>query len=99
MSAASTLNLGFQGLARSSREACVDHGGDSRLLRIALLYGEQFKLPRASRWVQVLSGTAWVSFDGKDHILDGGECLSVYKAKGGAIVSALCEKGIVFEIT
>ena len=96
---ATTIDLAFDGIARRAREACIDRRGDYRMLRIALLYGEQFRLPRGSQCLRVLSGTAWVSLCGEDHVLEGGDCLSVYKAKGGAIVSALCEEGIVFEIS
>jgi hypothetical protein len=96
---AATIDLAFQGIAQKAREACVDRRGDCRVLRIALLYGEEFRLPRASRWLQVLSGTAWVSIRGRDYVLDGGDCLAIGKAKEGAIVSSLREEGIVFEIS
>lgn len=99
MSAATTIDLAFDGIARRAREACIDRRGDYGVLRIALLYGEEFRLPRASKWLQVLSGIAWVSLCGKDHILNGGDCISIDKAKGGAIVSALREESVVFEIS
>lgn len=100
MSAVTTIDhLVFEGFARKAREACVDRPDDLRVMRIALLYGEQFRIPKGAEWLQVLSGTAWVSVRGKDHVLGGGDCLSVHRAKGGAIVSALCEEGIVFEIS
>ena len=93
---AATMDIAFDDIARSS---CVERRSDYPVLRIALLYGEQFRLPRDSRWLQVLAGTAWVSLGGKDHVLDGGDCLTVSKAKDGAIVSALREDSIVIEIS
>jgi hypothetical protein len=81
-------------VARGSDEACEPLAA----LRVALLYGEQLRLPDSSRELQVLSGRAWVSQDGEDYILGSGESLAVAPRKGGAIISALGGEALFFEI-
>ena len=72
---------------------------DAPALRVALRYGEQIKAPEKTRGLRVLSGLAWVSVDGKDHILREGDCLAVSGARGGAIISPLRAGEILFEIS
>jgi hypothetical protein len=46
-----------------------------------------------------LSGKAWVSFGGQDYILGSDDSLAVPKVKNGAIISALGNEALFFEIT
>lgn len=85
----------------TSSDICVEKPRKHRpTARLALLYSEQFRFPRSSRWqVHILSGKAWISFDRKDFLLKSGDCLSVPKIKNGAIISALGNEALFFEIT
>lgn len=106
MSASTMINLAFDDFtrfARDSRGVRVEYPDEAceetPALRIALLYGEQLRVPSSSEKLQLLSGTAWVSLGGRDHILRGGDCLSLSREKGGAIISPLREEAILFEIS
>jgi hypothetical protein len=106
MSSAIMINLAFDDFSRAARGA--DERRERRYagscdeisaLRIALRYGEQLRVPDASKRLHLLSGTAWVSSGGRDYVLDDGDCLSVSRAKGGAIISPLREEPILFELS
>jgi mannose-6-phosphate isomerase-like protein (cupin superfamily) len=65
-----------------------------------LLYGEQFRFPSSSEWrLRILSGKAWISFEGQDFILGSGESLAVPKVKNGGIISAMGKEALFYEIT
>lgn len=67
-------------------------------LRLVLLAGEQIRVPRKQRFLRVVSGRAWVSYDGKDHDLTSGQGLALENRKDSAIVSAMDDESLVFEV-
>jgi hypothetical protein len=106
MSDATIIDLAFYGISRAAWNG--DRSGKARAdaaceeqpgLRLALLYGEELRLPDSAERLHMLSGTAWVSMGGRDYVLGSGDCLAFTRAKGGAIVSALREQSILFELT
>jgi hypothetical protein len=87
----------FQGVAR---------GVDSEApLRIVLLPGEALRIPRARATVKVLSGTAWLTSDGKDIILCQGQCSdcdeqcqSMATAREPSVISGVGSQAVLFEV-
>ncbi|HET7838893.1 MAG TPA: hypothetical protein VFL04_03985 [Rectinemataceae bacterium] len=88
-----TISLSFNDFARTASE-----GEALQALRIALLYGEQLRIPSSSEWLRILAGKAWVSYSGEDHLLGEGEELDLPRAKGGAVISALGGESLFFEV-
>ncbi len=69
-------------------------------LRIAFLYREELVFPNNSDWViKILSGKAWVTFKGHDFLLCIDESLAIPKAANGAIISAMGNEALFFEVS
>jgi hypothetical protein len=102
-----TISLVFEDFARIAQRAtlapCAGEVATSErkpTLRIALLYREQIRLPSSTGWLlRVLSGKAWVSFDGQDSFPASGDCLAVPRAGNGGIVSAMGNEALLLEAT
>ena len=58
-------------------------------LRIVLLQGEVLRVPPASGTLRVLSGTAWVSFEGRDMLVSRGEHINIARRVDRPVVSGL----------
>ncbi len=105
MNTTAMVNLAFDGFSRFARseETGIEYSGsvweEAPALRLALIYGEELRIPCSSKKLRVLSGTAWVSMGGDDYILVEGECLAITMTKGGAIISALLGEAIFFELS
>jgi hypothetical protein len=84
-------------LALAFTSALRDTGARSSVLRLALARGEVLRLPRV-RSVHVLSGTAWVSQDAKDHVVEPGRCLRLARNKDRPVVSAAGPDPVLFEV-
>jgi len=69
-----------------------------RPLRLALIAGEELRLPRTLVALRVLSGRAWVSSEGSDLVLEAGDEFKVARARHAAIVSALGAEPLFFEL-
>jgi len=67
-------------------------------LRLTLLYGEAFRLPRPSRRLHVVAGSAWVSADGKDYIVGRGESFQIPRSSYCAVISATGGEALFFEV-
>ena len=67
------------------------------VLRLALRRGEVLRLPRLQN-VRVLSGRAWVSYAGIDYVVEPSCRLGLGRSKESAVVSALGEGGLLFEV-
>lgn len=61
----------------------------TRMLRLVLYKNEVFRLPQTCREVRVVTGTVWVTLNGKDIMLGQGERLSIGSGTDFALVSAL----------
>jgi mannose-6-phosphate isomerase-like protein (cupin superfamily) len=68
------------------------------VLRVALLHGEMLRVPRSSDRLRILSGSAWVTFGGKDFLLESGEQLTLPKTRYGAVISAVGGDALLFEV-
>jgi hypothetical protein len=66
---------------------------------VTLLRGETLRVPKASRALRVLSGTAWVSLEGEDLVLARCEGLRLRGRRGHeAVVSAAGEESLLLEL-
>jgi hypothetical protein len=61
---------------------------ESHAFRIVLLPGELLRVPRKHRALRVVSGSAWVSHDGRDQTLTAGEIMPLKRTRHDALVSA-----------
>lgn len=68
------------------------------VLRLALYPGELLRIPRARRNMHVLSGTAWVSTDGRDSVAGPGSHVNLAGARYPALVSGLGGDPLLFEV-
>jgi hypothetical protein len=57
--------------------------------RIILMENEVYRLPQTHREIQVLSGSAWITLDQQDIILQSHEKASLPPSKNFAVISAL----------
>jgi|WetSurMetagenome_2_1015567.scaffolds.fasta_scaffold596513_2 hypothetical protein len=90
----------IQGVVRGAKSA-----DSAAPLRIVLLPGETLRIPHPHANVHVLSGTAWLTTEGKDIILCGGQCLSCNEqcqasatAKEPPVISGLGSQAVLFEV-
>jgi len=58
-------------------------------LRIVLYEGETLRVPRRVVHARVITGSAWLTVEGKDIVLCAGEQMDLCRAHGAAIVSAV----------
>lgn len=65
--------------------------------KIELMKGYVRTEKRESQLLRVVSGTAWVSMDGKDLILNPGEELKLSRGEYKAVVSATGNEPLVYE--
>ena len=70
----------------------------AQMLRLVLYRDEIFRVPGASTCIRVLSGNAWLTVDGQDIIVAGGETASVRSKKDFALVSTFDSNPLVFEL-
>lgn len=98
-------SLCFDGFAAVSRETAAVRekvwSSGSRpnpTLRLVLLHNEVFLQPRSFHVLHVLSGKAWVSFEGNDRIMESGESLVFSRLRNGAVISATGKEALLFEV-
>jgi hypothetical protein len=70
----------------------------SPFLRLILYKNEIFHLPQACQEIRVLAGCAWLTLDGQDIILTRGDQLWLAKNRDFALVSALGQNPLIFEV-
>jgi hypothetical protein len=68
------------------------------MVRLMLQQEEVFRLPAASRSVQVVAGAAWLTVAGKDIFLKRGESIRLLTDKEMALVSALGQPPLILEV-
>ncbi|NMB53802.1 MAG: hypothetical protein GYA15_03795 [Leptolinea sp.] len=102
-----TSNMVFENFACSAKNSSilqkVREGFTASLkptLRLALLYREELVFPGNSGWrIKILSGKAWVTFKGQDFLLCNDESLDIPKTANGAIISAVGNDALFFEVS
>jgi hypothetical protein len=68
------------------------------VLRFALYSGELLRIPRNRQHLHVLSGTAWISVEGKDIVAPPGYCARLVRTRIPTLVSGLGGHALLFEI-
>ncbi|HLO47460.1 MAG TPA: hypothetical protein VK211_03440 [Kamptonema sp.] len=71
---------------------------NSQFAAIKIENNQVFRLPKAYREVQVLSGTAWITVDRKDIILRSGEKVCLPSSNNFALISALTNVPLILEV-
>ena len=66
--------------------------------RIILMENEVYRLPQTHREIQVLSGTAWITLDQQDIILQSQEKASLPPSKNFAVISALNNMPLILAV-
>ena len=69
-----------------------------RVTRFELPRGELFIIPRSRRFLQVLSGDAWVSMDERDIVAVPGDCVKLPQTRFPTMVSGLAGQSLLLEI-
>ena len=87
-----SMSLTLTGLPR-----CQPHAACASL-RLVLYAGEVLRLPQTRLQVRIVSGSAWVTFAGRDIVLKSGETTSFASGEDAALVSALEEAPLTIEI-
>jgi len=67
--------------------------GDNRLEP-----GEALSLTRSGQTLRVVSGSAWITFDGQDTTLLAGQEMILEPGKNAAVISALEEEPLVYRL-
>jgi hypothetical protein len=87
------MTLLFQGV--EGKGAC---GASNSALRLVLLQGEALRVPSTRGTLRVLSGTAWVSLEGKDVLLGRNEIIDIARRSDSPVVSGLGREPLLFEV-
>ena len=66
--------------------------------RIILMENEVYKLPQTHREIQVLSGSAWITLDQQDIVLQSPEKASLPPSKNFAVISALNNMPLILAV-
>lgn len=67
-------------------------------LRMVLVEGEALRLPLPGLRVRVLSGTAWITQSGVDTLLKEGASFNLSAAADRAVISAIGNVPLLFEV-
>jgi hypothetical protein len=86
------MTLLFQGVGRA-RAATAPSA-----LRIVLLAGETLRIPGTQTSIRALSGTAWITREGKDILLSSGEQKDLPAARDCTVISAIGTEALLFEV-
>jgi hypothetical protein len=68
------------------------------MVRLMLCHDEVFRLPVASRSIEVIAGTAWITVNGCDIFLAAREKLWLPSPRDSALISALGRSPLILEI-
>lgn len=75
-------------------------GDEANVRRVHYLSGYRLmRLPRKDQTVEVLMGTAWITMDGEDFILQTGDMLRLTPGGDFALVSSLQQKRLVLAVS
>ena len=82
----------FQGVERASAAAAPS------TLRLVLLPGETLRIPGTHARILALSGTAWITREGKDILIASGEQKDLPAARDCTVISAIGTEALLFEV-
>lgn len=63
-----------------------------------LAYGETMNIRRSGQTLRVISGSAWITFDGEDMTLEAGQHMVLEPGEDRAVVSALGDEPLVYRM-
>lgn len=63
-----------------------------------LVPGETLNIPRMGQLLRVISGCAWITFDGEDMILSAGQEMVLQPGEDVAVISALAGEPLVYRV-
>jgi hypothetical protein len=87
-------------LTRSSAPIALDPEAFAPNSEFVLIKNSAYRLPKGVRQVQVVSGYAWISVDGRDLFVGEGERIELPNdAQEGAVVSAIDRKPLLIAFT
>lgn len=72
--------------------------GDRIVFRLTLEKRRIYRVPQIPCRVRVLEGIAWVTFDDEDYLVWAGRSMDLEKSKYNALISALGDETLVFEV-
>jgi hypothetical protein len=58
----------------------------------------EYQLPAGKHRMRVVSGRAWVTYDGKDVIVEAGHNLTLTCKRNGVVISGLGTEPLIFDI-
>jgi len=67
------------------------------MLRLVLYEGEVFRLPQSFKEIQILSGRAWLTMNGKDILVEAGQKISLATGKDVALISTVRDMPVILE--
>jgi hypothetical protein len=67
-------------------------------LRLVLYEGEPYRVARSAAAVRIRDGAAWVTYAGRDTVLQCGEELPLRSGRDFAVISALGHAELVLEV-
>jgi hypothetical protein len=59
-------------------------------IRLMIYKGEVLRLPKGSRGLNVKEGTAWMTADGRDHVMGAGDEVRLGRSRWAPVVQAVC---------
>lgn len=74
------------------------NGHNSKPVALRIRQGEVRNLPRDGRRLRIISGEAWLTMDGRDHILEAGQALVLGRGREKALVSPTNGSSLRLEI-
>lgn len=90
--------MAAQHIATTGRTFTGLHEHDNTVEDFQLKVGEVRSLERRSQVLRVVSGLVWVTMDGQDIVLKGGDELTLKRGKDHAVISAAGLRPAAFEI-
>lgn len=66
--------------------------------QIQLEHHEQFTLPNMPLSLRVLKGTAWITSQAEDHILQAGKQITIPRQAHASVIGAISHETMIFEL-
>jgi hypothetical protein len=82
----------------ASEEAVMPVEGRHMLAVTAETPCPEYQLPAGKHRVHVVAGCAWVTYDGKDVIVEAGHHLTLICKRDGIVISGLGAQPLIFDI-
>ena len=70
----------------------------SNVMRVMLMGRETYRVTAKQRGLRVRSGRAWITLNGRDHVLKRGEAIALQPKHDYAVVSSVGNMPVVIEL-